>query len=111
MIVDQRIYDIEPQSLSVFLSNYERNGLEVQRKILGGLIGYFTTDVGGIRSVTHMWAYSSMEDRSRRRRRLYESKEWLAHVKENSRYILRMRNRVLLPTRFSPGLQRFLRAE
>jgi len=45
-------------------------------KILGNLIGYYTTEIGTLNQVIHMWGYSDFEDRMRRRKILAEDPRW-----------------------------------
>ena len=42
MFVEQRTYTLVPGSQAEWLDNYEQYGLEVQKSILGHLVGYFT---------------------------------------------------------------------
>ena len=42
MIVDHRTYELQPGRLRDFLALYEKEGLPVQKKHLGNLVGYFT---------------------------------------------------------------------
>ena len=40
MIVDHRTYELQPGRLRDFLALYEKEGLPVQKKHLGNLVGY-----------------------------------------------------------------------
>ena len=70
MIVEQRVYTLKPGSLPTYYDYYGTHGIEIQKRILGGLIGYFHTEIGCLNEVTHLWAYDSVEDRVRRREQL-----------------------------------------
>ena len=63
MIVEERIYTCHPGKARRYIEMYEAEGLAIQRPILGNLIGYFTSDIGPLNQVIHLWAYESMEDR------------------------------------------------
>ena len=56
MIVDHRTYELQPGRLRDFLALYEKEGLPVQKKHLGNLVGYFTTEVGNVNEIVHIWA-------------------------------------------------------
>ena len=43
MIIDHRTYELQPGRLRDFLALYEKEGLPVQLKHLGHLVGYFST--------------------------------------------------------------------
>lgn len=46
MIVEQRVYLVKIGKIPEFLTAVETLGLPVMRETLGGLIGYFVTEVG-----------------------------------------------------------------
>jgi len=50
-----------------FLALYEQEGLPVKRKHLGNLVGFFTTEVGNVNEIVHIWTYEVLTDRTRRR--------------------------------------------
>ena len=102
MIVEERIYRLYPKKVAEFLRIYEEEGLAVHSRILGNMLGYFTTDVGPLNSVVHFWGFKSHDDRARRRARLLKSKEWNACVDKLVPLIISQDNRILIPPRFSP---------
>lgn len=103
MIVEQRIYDIDPGvPLMDFLNNYEKLGLEVQKRILKGFLGYFTNEFGTQNQVTHFWAFKDLEDRREKRAELAASPEWQECISIVRPMIIRWDNKILYPTTFSP---------
>lgn len=102
MIVEERCYTIAPAHLRDFLTVFERDGLGIIRPILGNLIGYFTTEVGMINGVVHLWGYDDMADREKRRAMLAASEDWRAFLPRVTPFIQAMENRILVPTAFSP---------
>ncbi|MCC3359464.1 NIPSNAP family protein [Bacillus sp. REN16] len=103
MIVEQRTYDINPGTpLTDFLSNYEMLGLEVQKRILKGFLGYFTNEFGTQNQVTHFWAFKDLEDRREKRAELAASPEWQECISVVRRMIVRWENKIMYPTNFSP---------
>lgn len=102
MIVEERIYKLYPKKVPEFLRIYEEHGFAEHSRILGNLIGYFTTDVGHLNQVVHLWGYKSHDDRARRRARLLKSKAWNACADMLVPLIISQENRILVPTRFSP---------
>ena len=67
MIVEQRDYHVFTGKLNEVVRMYETEGIELQRKHLGTLVGVFTTDVGALSTYTRMWAYESYAEREQRR--------------------------------------------
>jgi hypothetical protein len=102
MIVEERIYTLYPGKQAEYLKLYQEEGLEVQSRILGRMVGYFTTEVGPLNQVIHMWGYDSFEERLRRRAELFRDPTWLGYVAKIRPLILSQENKILLPTPFSP---------
>lgn len=102
MIVEERIYTLHPGKVPEYLRLYESEGLAIQTRILGRLIGYFTTEVGPLNQIIHMWGYDSLEERTRRRSELMADAGWKAFVVKLQPLILTMENKLLTPAPFSP---------
>ena len=79
MIIDHRTYVIQTGLMRDFLSLYAAEGLAVQTEHLGSPLGYYTTEVGNLNEVVHLWAYDDMTDRDRRRTALEADPRWLAY--------------------------------
>lgn len=102
MIVEERIYRIRNGRMGRYLQLVREEGLAIQQPILGHLVGYFTTEVGVLSQVTHLWAYTDLEDRRKRRQQLADDPRWQAFLPKLAENIEQAENRILLPTDFSP---------
>ncbi|MEJ8573148.1 NIPSNAP family protein [Microbaculum marinum] len=102
MIVEERIYTIRIGKLKPYLETYEKYGLPVQTRILPRMVGYFTTEIGPLHTVVHMWAYEDLAERDRRRAELVADPDWQAYLAKAGDFIERQENRILIPTSFSP---------
>ena len=102
MIVEMRTYTIRVGGMPPFLRHYEQEGLPIIRPILGNLLGYFTTDIGELNQVVHLWGYADMLDRATRRATLNANADWIAFTPKILPLIERMQNQILQPTAFSP---------
>jgi hypothetical protein len=102
MIVEERIYRIRNGCMGRYLQLVREEGLAIQQPILGGLVGYFTSDIGPLSQVTHWWAYADLQDRARRRQQLADDARWQAFLPRLSENIEQAENRILVPTDFSP---------
>ncbi|MER3410190.1 MAG: NIPSNAP family protein [Thermoleophilia bacterium] len=102
MIVEERDYHVYTGKLPELLRLYQSEGIAIQQEILGRLIGAFTTEVGDLSTYTHLWAYESLADRERRRARLQADERWQAFLVKVQPLIHTQRNRILVPTAFSP---------
>ena len=102
MIVDLRTYTLLVGAVRGFLEQYARDGYAVQCEYLGQPIGYFTTEVGELTEVVHMWKYESMADRETRRAKLEADPRWNAYRAAAGDAVLSQRNSILKSAPFSP---------
>jgi hypothetical protein len=102
MILEERNYTFHPGKVPLFLKMYEAEGLAIHTRHLGRLVGFFTSEIGVLNQVVHMWAYEGMADREARRAKLYADPEWLVFLPKCADLIQQMENRILTSTSFSP---------
>lgn len=102
MIYEERIYTIRPGALGQYMKNYETLGLPVQLEVIGNLVGFWSTEVGGLNKVVHIWGYKSLDDRLAKREALARHPKWPAYLEANLALIEEQENRVLIPAPFSP---------
>lgn len=102
MIMEVRTYTIRTGLVPEYLELYEREGYEIHTGHLGEPVGWFTSEVGVLNQVVHMWRYASHAEREVKRGRLWADPRWLAFVPKTRPYIERMENQILVSTRFSP---------
>lgn len=100
MIVEERIYTLHIGKQADYLSLYEKEGLAVQKRILGMMLGYYTTEAGPLNQVIHLWGYESFEDRLRRRKELFQNQEWLSYVAKIRPLIVTQESKILIPAPF-----------
>jgi hypothetical protein len=104
MIYEQRTYTLPHGKMSEYLARYERNGLPLQMKYLGRLLGFFVSDVGPLNQVIHIWAYDSYADRECRRAALEEDPAWIAFKETNRGSFLAQEVKIMRPAPFCPRL-------
>ena len=102
MIVEMRTYIVRPGTVAEYLRLYEAEGLEIQKRILGNLVGYFFTDIGPLNQIVHMWGYSDLADRTARRIELGKNADWQACVAKMTALIVSQENKILFAAPFSP---------
>ena len=100
MIVEMRTYTLALGATGRYFKLYREKGLEVQKRILGNLVGYYAVEVGELNKVIHLWAYDSMDERARRRAELWSNPEWLAYVAEIGPLVVDQANQILTPAPF-----------
>ena len=102
MILEQRDYHVYTGKLPELLRLYETEGIPIQQDVLGGFVGAFTVDVGGLSTYTHLWRYDTYAEREERRGRLQARDDWKAFLAKIQPLIHTQTNRILVPTSFSP---------
>jgi hypothetical protein len=102
LIVEERTYHVHTGKLGEVVRLYAEEGTEIQQRVLGRLVGAFTVDIGDLSSIVQMWAYDSFDDREQRRALLQADEAWLAFLPRLQPLIHTQRNRILVPTSFSP---------
>ncbi len=96
-----REYTLLAGKVPEYLKLYEREGLAIQREILGHMVGYYATEVGpAVNQVVHLWAYESFEDREQRRARLAADPGWQSYVQKVRPMLVEQRNRIMKPAPF-----------
>jgi hypothetical protein len=102
VIVEQRDYHVITGKLNELVRLYESEGIELQQRYLGNLLGVFTTDIGALSTYTTMWGYDSFGEREERRAKLQADDTWRAFLGKIQPLIHTQQNRILVPTSFSP---------
>jgi len=102
MIYEHRTYRLKNGSIGEYLRLVGGEGIAIQRRHLGELVGYFTTEIGPLNEITHIWAYADLADRDRRRAALLTDPEWLAFLPKIQVLIEAGSNKILKPAQFSP---------
>lgn len=102
MIVEERIYSLHIGATAEYLRLYEAEGLAIQRPILGRLVGYFSSDIGTLHQIVHMWAYTDLAEREARRATLLADPRWVAYGKKVRPLQISQENKILKPAPFSP---------
>lgn len=102
MILDHRTYIVAHGRMQEYLELYERVALPIQMRHLGHLVGFFTTDIGTLNQVVHIWAYESIADRQIRRDNMEADPEWQAYLEMVRGLFGPQENKILKPTRYSP---------
>ena len=102
MIYEFRTYRLKTGTSADYLAIVSEEGIEVQKSHLGRLVGYFSSEIGPLNEVLHIWAYEDLADRARRRAALAADPRWLVVLPKIIPLIETMENKIMLPARCSP---------
>ncbi|SEK12561.1 MULTISPECIES: NIPSNAP family protein [unclassified Variovorax] len=100
MLVEERTYTTHPGKWRDYLALYEAEGLAIQRRILGRMVGYYHTDIGELNQIVHLWAYEDLNERAERRARLMQDPGFRSYVARMLPLLQSQSSRILLPAPF-----------
>ncbi len=100
MIIEMRSYDLKPGSVPAV---EERFGAALPaRTKLSPLAAFWHTEVGPLNRIIHVWAYDSLEERTRVRAEAAKLSGWPPPISE---FIVGMQSEIYIPAPFSPPLE------
>ncbi len=100
MFVEQRTYTLQPGTVRDYLALYEAEGLPIQLRMLGRLVGYYATETGALHQVIHMWAFTDLNERQERRDRLLLDPDFKRYVAKILPLLVNQNSQILRPAPF-----------
>ncbi|MCV9961642.1 NIPSNAP family protein [Pararhizobium sp. BT-229] len=101
MFYEIRTYRLKNGAIPAYLKVVEEEGIAIQKKHLGELVGYFFSEIGVINEIVHIWGFSGLDDREARRGRLTADPEWQAFLPKIRDLIEVAENKIMKPAAFS----------
>lgn len=102
MIVDVRTYTLVPRKLAKYVELFQAHGLPVMQRHGLVLIGYYTSQIGALNQVVHLWRYDSLADLERKRTARDADPDWAAYLALTEGLVLAQENKIMRPAPFSP---------
>jgi len=94
-IVDLRTYTIRLRKMNEFLEIFDRLAMPVQLRYLGRPLGMFTSAVGPLNQVVHLWGFDDMGEFERRHLARDQDPEWPAYLQASADLIVAQENRLI----------------
>jgi len=111
MFVEERMYTLHPGKVPDYLKLYQEEGLALQTSLLPAMAGYYSTEVGTLNMVVHMWAYEDLKQRAECRAKMLADPAWQAYVKKVQPLVVHQETRIMVPAPFfAAKLQAMLKA-
>lgn len=98
--VEMRVYRAHTGVLDRFFEIYAEEGLPVQLAHLGNCFGYFRSMDGDVDEVVHLWGYTSLDDRIKRRNALFADPSFKQFLVKGVPHFSRQENMILRPAGF-----------
>ena len=100
MFVEQRTYTLHPGKVREYLALYEAEGLAIQLRVLGRMVGYYSTEIGALNQVVHLWAFTDLVERQERRAQLLVEPDFRAYVAKILPLLVSQTSQILTPAPF-----------
>jgi hypothetical protein len=97
MIVEERIYTMVPGGVPRYVQLWNEFGREPQIACLGDPLGVYSCEVGDLNTLTYLWQYATIEERTVRRARLQHDERFAAFRARVRDLLVQQRNRILVP--------------
>ena len=101
MVYEMRMYTLRPGKISQFEEMIEQEGLPIISKY-SKLVGWWSTEIGTLNEVVHIWAYEDMNHRTRARAAQLKDPQFMRFKRKAIELIVSQRNNILTPASFSP---------
>lgn len=102
MIVDVRTYTLIPRKTPQFLEAFERLALPVVKRHGLELMGFYTSQIGALNQIVHIWRYESLADLEKKRAARDADPAWPEFLARTEGMVLMQENKIMKPTAFSP---------
>ncbi|MBS0243146.1 MAG: NIPSNAP family protein [Proteobacteria bacterium] len=102
MIVDHRTYTLVPRKMAKYLELFEAHALPVCRAHGFELMGYYTSQIGTLNQVVHLWCYRSLADLEAKRAARDADPAWGRYLALTEGLVLAQQNQIMKPASFSP---------
>jgi hypothetical protein len=85
-----------------YLELFEKHALPVMLRHGLELVGYYTSSIGPLNQVVHIWRYDSLADLEQKRAARDADPAWGEFLSLTEGMVLMQDNRIMRPTSFSP---------
>ena len=76
MIYELRTYTVKPGSLGDMVKAASTLSRDIRNDDYGKLEGYWSTEIGPLNQVMHLWSYGSFDERAKKRAELAKNPRW-----------------------------------
>jgi len=100
MIFEVRTYRLKTGAMPDYLRLIGEECIAIQKSHLGTLVAYLQSDIGPLNEIVHVWAYTDISDRERRRQALLDDARWRELLPRIQSHIETMENKIMKPAPF-----------
>ena len=99
MIYEFRTYTLQPRTMGEFMKRWEP--LLPKRLEYSRLAAMWTTEIGPLNQVIHVWEYKDTLERTKTREAVVKAGIWPPKTQE---FLVAQKSEIMIPTAFSPAL-------
>lgn len=100
-IVDHRIYTIKPRGMAEFLEIFDRLAMPVLLRYLGAPLAFYTSSIGPLNQVVHLWGYDSLDDFERRSLARDSDPDFPEYLQASAHLVIAQETRIIKPVLFT----------
>lgn len=100
MFVEERCYTLLPGRANDYFTLYAERGMAHQRRYVDCLLGYYSSEIGDLNEVVHLWGHTSLDAREANRARMRADPDFQAYWHDVRALIVKQRSRILRPAPF-----------
>ncbi|MHC6226026.1 NIPSNAP family protein [Pseudomonas sp. X10] len=99
-IVDHRIYSISPRGMAEFLELFDRLAMPILLRHLGAPLAFYTSSIGPLNQVVHLWGYDSLDDFEKRSAARDSDPAFNEYLQATRHLVVAQETRIIKPVRF-----------
>ena len=96
-VVDHRIYTIVPRGMAEFLNAFDQLAMPLLLKHLGVPLAFYTSSIGPLNQVVHLWGYDSLDDMEKRSMARDSDPDFGAYLQATRHLIVAQETRIIRP--------------
>ncbi|EKT4449049.1 MULTISPECIES: NIPSNAP family protein [Pseudomonas] len=96
-VVDHRIYTIRPRCMAAFIEAFDQLAMPILLRHLGAPLAFYTSSIGPLNQVVHLWGYDSLDDFEKRSAARDADPDFAAYLHATRDLVLAQETRILRP--------------
>lgn len=99
-VVDHRIYSIRPRAMAEFLELFDRLAMPILLRHLGPPLAFYTSSIGPLNQVVHLWGYDSLDDFEKRSHARDSDPAFAEYLNATRQLVVAQETRIIRPVQF-----------
>lgn len=96
-IVDHRTYTIRPRCMAAFLEAFDQLAMPILLRHLGPPLAFYTSSIGPLNQVVHLWGYDSLTDFEQRSAARDADPDFAAYLHATRDWVVAQETRIIKP--------------